>query len=38
MANTLYFSDWFGIGYAGHKYTTVTTPSAELIFTESNDW
>ncbi|UCD53183.1 MAG: prepilin-type N-terminal cleavage/methylation domain-containing protein [Phycisphaerales bacterium] len=33
-----YFSDWYGIGYAGHKNATVRTPSAELIFTESNDW
>ena len=33
-----YFSDWYGIGYAGHKNTTVRSPSAELIFTESNDW
>jgi prepilin-type N-terminal cleavage/methylation domain-containing protein/prepilin-type processing-associated H-X9-DG protein len=33
-----YFSDWFGIGYAGHRNTTVPGPSGELIFTESNDW
>ena len=33
-----YFSDWFGIGYAGHKNTTVPGPSNELVFTESNDW
>lgn len=33
-----YFSDWFGIGYAGHKNTTVPGPANELIFTESNDW
>ncbi|MBN1359519.1 MAG: prepilin-type N-terminal cleavage/methylation domain-containing protein [Sedimentisphaerales bacterium] len=33
-----YFSDWFGIGYAGHKSTTVPTPASKLIFTESNDW
>ncbi|MBN2130363.1 MAG: prepilin-type N-terminal cleavage/methylation domain-containing protein [Sedimentisphaerales bacterium] len=33
-----YFSDWFGIGYAGHKNTTVPGPAMELIFTESNDW
>jgi len=33
-----YFSDWFGIDYAGHRNTTVRSPSAELIFTESNDW
>jgi prepilin-type N-terminal cleavage/methylation domain-containing protein/prepilin-type processing-associated H-X9-DG protein len=33
-----YFSDWFGIGYAGHKNTTVPSPANELIFTESNDW
>jgi len=33
-----YFSDWFGIGYAGHRNTTVPSPSGELIFTESNDW
>ena len=33
-----YFSDWFGIGYAGHRNTTVPNPSNELIFTESHDW
>jgi prepilin-type N-terminal cleavage/methylation domain-containing protein/prepilin-type processing-associated H-X9-DG protein len=33
-----YFSDWFGIGYAGHKNTTVPGPANELVFTESNDW
>lgn len=33
-----YYTDWFGIGYAGHKTTTVASPSQELIFTESNDW
>jgi prepilin-type N-terminal cleavage/methylation domain-containing protein/prepilin-type processing-associated H-X9-DG protein len=33
-----YFTDWFGIGYAGQKNTTVPAPSARLIFTESNDW
>ncbi|UCC97404.1 MAG: prepilin-type N-terminal cleavage/methylation domain-containing protein [Phycisphaerales bacterium] len=33
-----YYSDWFGIGYAGHKTTTVPSPAGELIFTESNDW
>jgi len=33
-----YFSDWFGIGYAGHKITTVPNPANELIFTESHDW
>jgi prepilin-type N-terminal cleavage/methylation domain-containing protein/prepilin-type processing-associated H-X9-DG protein len=33
-----YFTDWFGIGYAGHKNTTVPGPANELIFTESNDW
>ncbi|MHC4497184.1 MAG: type II secretion system protein [Planctomycetota bacterium] len=33
-----YFSDWFGIGYAGHRSTTVPNPSNELIFTESHDW
>ena len=33
-----YFSDWFGIGYAGHRNTTVASPAGELIFTESNDW
>lgn len=33
-----YYTDWYAIGYAGHKNTTVATPAAELIFTESNDW
>lgn len=33
-----YFSDWYGIGYAGHKNTTVPGPANELVFTESNDW
>ena len=33
-----YFSDWFGIGYAGHRNTTVPRPAGELIFTESHDW
>ena len=33
-----YFADWYGIGYAGHKNTTVPGPANELIFTESNDW
>lgn len=33
-----YFSDWFGIGYAGHRNTTVPNPASELIFTESHDW
>jgi len=33
-----YFSNWFAIGYAGHKNTTVGAPAGELIFTESNDW
>ena len=33
-----YFSDWFGIGYAGHKNTTVPGPATEFIFTEGNDW
>jgi prepilin-type processing-associated H-X9-DG protein len=33
-----YYTDWFGIGYAGHKNTTVPGPADELIFTESNDW
>jgi prepilin-type N-terminal cleavage/methylation domain-containing protein/prepilin-type processing-associated H-X9-DG protein len=33
-----YFSDWFGIGYAGHKNTSVRRPATEMIFTESNDW
>jgi prepilin-type processing-associated H-X9-DG protein len=33
-----YFSDWFGIGYAGHRNTTVPSPAGELIFTESHDW
>jgi prepilin-type N-terminal cleavage/methylation domain-containing protein/prepilin-type processing-associated H-X9-DG protein len=33
-----YFTDWFGIGYAGHKITTVPSPAQRLIFTEGNDW
>lgn len=33
-----YFTDWFGIGYAGHKTTTVPSPAGEMIFSESNDW
>lgn len=33
-----YFSDWYGIGYAGHRNTTVPSPAGELIFTESHDW
>ena len=32
-----YYSDWYAIGYAGHKNTTVPSPAGELIFTESND-
>jgi len=33
-----YYSDWYDIGYAGHKNTTVRHPATELTFTESNDW
>jgi prepilin-type N-terminal cleavage/methylation domain-containing protein/prepilin-type processing-associated H-X9-DG protein len=33
-----YYTDWYAIGYAGHKNTTVRRPATELIFTESNDW
>ncbi len=33
-----YGSDWYAIGYAGQKLTTVAAPASELIFTESNDW
>lgn len=33
-----YFSNWFDINYAGHRNTTVPSPSGELIFAESNDW
>jgi prepilin-type N-terminal cleavage/methylation domain-containing protein/prepilin-type processing-associated H-X9-DG protein len=33
-----YYTDWFGIGYAGHNTTSVASPGAELIFTEGNDW
>jgi len=33
-----YYTNWFGIGYAGHNMTSVPGPAGELIFTESNDW
>lgn len=33
-----YHTNWFEIGYAGHKTTTVPSPASKIIFTESNDW
>jgi prepilin-type N-terminal cleavage/methylation domain-containing protein/prepilin-type processing-associated H-X9-DG protein len=33
-----YYTDWWGIGYAGHTTTSVRAPATELFLTESNDW